>query len=62
MTNKEFTTVSNMLRELEKKILDIFRDKAIELVEMRKEDCTECEKSHDPNITCLEAGAVRLNV
>ena len=25
-------------------------------------DCPECEKEHDSDMSCLEAGAVRLNV
>lgn len=26
------------------------------------DDCVECGKEHNPNISCLEAGAIRLNV
>ena len=33
-----------------------------EAEERSKTECTECEKDHEEDVSCSEAGAVRLNV
>ncbi len=37
-------------------------DSAIAEHEQDFEDCLECDNPHDPNMSCLEAGAVKFNV
>ena len=47
-------TVKEMQKEMESDF--------VELEEKGLIDCPECEKQHDENISCLEAGAIRMNV
>lgn len=45
------------LKELKRQVLGIEEPK-----EQEFEECPRCEKEHDDAMSCLEAGAVRLNV